>query len=129
MGRKMTFGEFLHAQRLKAGFGLRTFAEAADLQPSNLSSIEHGRVPPPQNRRTLARLADLLNLANGSPERERLFDLAVEGKDRPPADVAAFAAQTPGVPALLRTIENKRLTRDELARVAEYVNRMRRPKA
>ncbi len=129
MGRKQTFGEFLRAQRLKAGFGLRTFAEAAELQPSNLSNIEHGRIPPPQNRKTLARLADLLNFPAGAPERERLFDLAAEGKGRPPADVAAFAAQTPGIPVLLRTIENKRLTREELARVAAYVNRLRPPKA
>lgn len=125
MGRKQTFGEFLRAQRLKAGFGLRTFAEAAGLQPSNLSSIEHGRIPPPQNRKTLARLADLLNLPEGSPERERLFDLAAEGKGRAPADVAAFAARTPGVPALLRTIENRRLSRKEIQRLTDSVNRLR----
>jgi hypothetical protein len=36
--------------------------------------------------------------------------------------VAAFAAQTPGVPVLLRTIANKRFTRQDLERLTEYVN-------
>ncbi len=118
------FGEFLRAQRLRAGFGLRAFAEAAGMQPSNLSNMEHGRIPPPQDRTTLEGLAELLGLADD--ERARLFDLAVAGRDRLPADVAAFAAQTPGIPVLLRTIENRGLKRAELEKLTEYVNRLRR---
>ncbi len=125
MGRKLTFGEFLRAERLKAGLGLRAFAEAAGLQPSNLSSIEHGRIAPPQDRRSLDRLADLLGFAEGSDQRAKLFDLAVRGKDRPPADIAAFAAKTPGVPALLRTLENRRLGKGEIERLTEYVRTLR----
>ncbi len=124
MRRKLTFGEYLRACRLKAGFGLRTFAEAAELKPSNLCAIEYGRQPPPQNAQTLSRIADALGLPQGSRERQRLFDLAA--KHRPgglPPDVAAFAGRTPGIPVLLRTIENKRLTRQDLERLTEYVNR------
>ncbi len=124
MAGKETFGEFLRAQRLRAGFGLRAFAEAAGLQPSNLSNMEHGRIPPPQDRATLEGLAELLGLTGD--ERARLFDLAVEGRDRLPADVAAFAAGTPGIPVLLRTIENRGLKRAELEKLTEYVNRLRR---
>jgi transcriptional regulator with XRE-family HTH domain len=126
MGRKPTFGEFLRAERLKAGLGLRAFAEAAGLQPSNLSNIEHGRIPPPQDRKTLDRLADVLGFEEGPDKRARLFDLAVKGKERPPADVAAFAAKTPGVPALLRTLENRRLGKEELERLTEYIRTLRK---
>jgi transcriptional regulator with XRE-family HTH domain len=129
MAKTMTFGEFLRAQRLKAGLGLRAFAEAAGLQPSNLSNIEHGRIPPPQDREILNRIADLLNLVEESADRATLFDLAVRGRDRLPADVAAFAARTPGIPVLLRTIENRGLSQTELARLTKYVNRLRRKKA
>ena len=123
MGRKLTFGEYLRACRLKAGFGLRTFAEAAELKPSNLCAVEYGRQPPPQNAQTLSRIADALGLAQGSRERQRLFDLAAKHKPGVlPPDVAAFAGRTPGVPVLLRTIENKRLTRQDLERLTEYVN-------
>jgi len=129
MAKTITFGEFLRAHRLKAGFGLRAFAEAAALQPSNLSNMEHGRIAPPQDREMLNRITDLLNLPEGSAERATLFDLAVRGRGRLPADVATFAARTPGIPVLLRTIENRGLSEKELARLTKYVNRIRRKKA
>ncbi|MBI3109314.1 MAG: helix-turn-helix domain-containing protein [Candidatus Rokubacteria bacterium] len=123
MAQEETFGEFLRAQRLKAGFGLRAFAEAAGMQPSNLSNLEHGRLAPPQEKSTLDALAELLGLAPGSEERARLFDLAVASRERLPADVASFAARTPGIPVLLRTIENKGLGKKDLERLTEYVTK------
>ena len=129
MAKTMTFGEFLRTHRLKAGLGLRAFAEAAGLQPSNLSNIEHGRIAPPQDREVLNRIADLLNLSEESPERATLFDLAVKGRNRLPADIAGFAARTPGIPVLLRTIENRGLSQEELAQLTKYVNRLRRKQA
>ncbi len=123
MAQAETFGEFLRAHRLRAGFGLRAFAEAAGMQPSNLSNLEHGRLAPPQEETTLETFAELLGLAAGSAERARLFDLAVAGRERLPADVAGFAARTPGIPVLLRTIANKGLGKKELERLTEYVNK------
>jgi transcriptional regulator with XRE-family HTH domain len=109
---------------MKAGLGLRTFAEAAGMKPSNLCAVEYGRQAPPQKSETLARIADALGLPRDSPERRRLFDLAA--KHRPgtlPPDVAAFAGGTPGIPVLLRTIQNKRLSRKDLEQLTEYVNK------
>ncbi len=119
-----TFGAFLRARRIVAGFGLRAFAEKAGMQPSNLSNMEHGRIPPPQEQTALESLADLLELSD--EDRARLFDLAVAGRDRLPADVATFAARTQGIPVLLRTIENRGLTRAELEKLTKYVNRLGR---
>ena len=121
-----TFGEYLRTLRLRAGLGLRAFAEAAGMQPSNLSNIEHGRLNPPQDKEAVDQLADLLGLEPGSSGRARLFDLAVAGRDRPPADVAAFAARTPGIPVLLRTIENRGLSEEELRRLTERIQSRRR---
>ena len=123
MAQEETFGEFLRARRLRAGFGLRAFAEAAEMQPSNLSNLEHGRLAPLQDENTLDALAGLLGLAPGSEERARLFDLAVAGRERLPADVAGFAARTPGIPVLLRTIENRGLGKKDLERLMEYVTK------
>ncbi len=123
MRKRQTFGEYLRACRLQAGMGLRTFAEAAGMKPSNVSAIEYGRQAPPQSEAVLRRIGDALGLPPDSVERRRLADLAV--KDKPgtlPPDVAAFAGRTPGVPVLLRTIENKRLTKADLKRLTEYVD-------
>jgi len=123
MARGQSFGEYLRACRLKAGLGLRTFAEAAGMKPSNVSAIEYGRQPPPQGAAVLARLADALSLPQGSRDRQRLFDLAVAHKPGAlPPDVAAFAGRTRGVPVLLRTIANRRLSKEDLQRLTEYVD-------
>ena len=123
MPRKQTFGAYLRGCRLKAGLGLRAFAEAAGLKPSNLSAVEYGRQSPPQNHATLTRIADALGLPASSSARRKLFDLAVAHKPGTlPPDVAAFAGRTPGVPVLLWTIANKKLNRKDLEELTRYVD-------
>jgi len=124
MAKTATFGEYLREHRLKAGFGLRAFAEVIEMQPSNLSNIEHGRIRPPQDAAMLARIGEMLGMPEGSEERERLHDLAVAHKKGAlPADVASFAARTPGIPVILRTVKNRRLTERQIIDLAEYINR------
>ena len=119
----MNFGEFLKKQRLKTGYGLRSFADAIEMQPSNLSNIEHGRIPSPQGQDILTRIAETLGFKKGSKEWNALFDLAVEGKDmKLPQDVTAFAKNNAGIPVLLRTIENKKLTKWELKKLTAYIH-------
>ncbi|MGD0267316.1 MAG: helix-turn-helix transcriptional regulator [Candidatus Methylomirabilota bacterium] len=123
MGKRQTFGAYLRGCRLKAGMGLRTFAEAAGMKPSNLSAIEYGRQAAPQSEAVLRRMADALGLPPASEERRRLADLAVKHKPGTlPPDVAAFGGRTAGIPVLLRTIENKRLTKADVKRLTEYVD-------
>ena len=63
-------------------------------------------------------------MAEGSKDRDRLYDLAVAHKKGAlPADVATFAAQTPGIPVILRTVKNRKLTDQQIAELAEYINR------
>lgn len=128
MGSAQTFGEYLRACRLRAGYGLRSFAEAIDMQPSNLSNIEHGRINPPQDRDALSKIADTLGLRGA--ERRRLFDLSVAHKPGAlPADVAQYVEQSPGIPVLLRTIADRRLTRKDLDALVEHVKRQGRKAA
>ncbi len=122
MSKRETFGNYLRTCRLGAGYGLRSFAEVIDMQPSNLSNIEHGRVNPPQDRDTLAKIADTLGLRGTA--RNRLFDLAVSHKRGAlPPDVAEFAGHTSGIPVLLRTIADRKLTRKDLDALVEHVKR------
>lgn len=122
MTSKITFGKFLRESRLKAGYGLRAFAVALGMKPSNLSSIEHGRISPPQNPQKLEEMAKILGFKKDSRERQRLFDLAVGHKAvAVPPDVIHFISKKPGIPALLRTIENARLSKKDLEALDQYI--------
>lgn len=119
---KSNFGAFIRERRLAAELGLRRFAEMIGMLPSNLSNIEHGRLNPPQDPEMLKRIANALDMQRGTANWARLHDLAVAHKDAALApDVAQYAARAPGVPLLLRTIADRRLTEAELEKLAEYI--------
>jgi transcriptional regulator with XRE-family HTH domain len=101
------FGETLKRLRLKAGLGLRRFAEIIEMSASNLSAIEHGRRNPPGDLSKLREIAVALGLEDGSAEWTDLFD-AASRQDSLPADVRHMAGRKM-IPVLLRTIDNRQL--------------------
>ncbi|MEW6250966.1 MAG: helix-turn-helix transcriptional regulator [Planctomycetota bacterium] len=115
------FGTTLRKLRLRAGFGLRRFAELIDEAPSNLSAIENGRRPPWAGAERQREVADALGLAEGSPEFAEFFDAAAQGRNLP-ADLQHVARRRL-VPALLRTINNRQLTDDEIADLIARIER------
>ena len=123
METEETFGNFLKKCRLRAGYGLRSFALMIDMKPSNLSNIEHGRLNPPQDPEALTQITETLGLVEDSIEWLRLFDLAVKHKSAAlPPDVASYAGKTPGIPVLLRTIKGKKLTQKDLRELTSHIN-------
>jgi transcriptional regulator with XRE-family HTH domain len=107
-----SFGKALRRLRLQAGIGLRRFAEMVDLEPSNLSALEHGRRNPPSDPEKLREIADTLGLVEGSDDWNFFFDAARRAGELP-ADVQ-HVAQRKLVPVLLRTIDNKQLTENDI---------------
>lgn len=118
----MTWGEYIKKKRLEAGIGLREFASQVGLLPSNYNHMEKGRSYPPQDKAKLDQIAEALSIAPDSEEYRTLLDLAVEGKDKLPADVAEFATSNKMVPVLLRTINDKKLSDEEFRSLVERVN-------
>jgi len=117
-----TFGQFLRQLRLAAGFGLRAFAEAVGMKPSNLCRLETGRLAPPQDPERIGKMAEVLGLKPQSPEFVRLNDLAAKARPGTAApDVVDYAAKQPGVPLLLRTAKGKQLNEEEFRRLAAYI--------
>ena len=116
---KIRFGQTLKRLRLESGFGLRAFAELIDMPPSNLSALEHGRRAAPAEPERLREVAEALGLREGSIEWDEFFDAARKSGELP-ADVRHLAGRAL-VPALLRTIDNRKLSDDEIADLIEEV--------
>ena len=69
------FQELRKAKRIT----LRAFCEKAEADPGNISRMERGGMPPPQDRDILSRYAKALKISEGSDEWYLFFDLAAVG--------------------------------------------------
>lgn len=118
-----TFGTYLKKLRIAKEMGLRTFAEKTGYFPSNLSDIEHGKKPPPRDPERLAEICAALGAERGSPEWEKLHDLAVsDAPERIPPDLVNYASKNAEVvPLLLRTAARRKLTKEEILRLIERI--------
>jgi transcriptional regulator with XRE-family HTH domain len=113
------FGGLLKGFRLRAGFGLRKFAAMMEMKPSNLCDLEYGRRHPPEDQEKLIDLAETLGLVRGSEDWETFFD-AARAPDQFPADVQHLASRA-AVPALLRTIDDRRLSDHDIQRLIKEI--------
>ena len=118
----MNWGDFVREKRLSAGYGLRQFASLVGILPSNYNNMEKGRMSPPQGNDRLDQIADVLGMEAGSEDYHMLMDLAVAGKDKLPADVEKYAKENELVPILLRTLENQKLSEEELRELFRQLN-------
>jgi len=114
---KGQFGGFLKAQRLKAGFGLRRFADLIEMPASNLSAIEHGRRSMPADKLLLS--AEVIGLTKGTSDWDDFFDLG-SAVERVPADVQKIVNKG-FIPALLRTIDNVQLNDEDIKKLIEEI--------
>jgi len=112
-----SFGSYLKELRLKAGFGLRRFANLIEMKASNLCDIEHNRRSMPKEY--VETVAEALGLEKDSPDWENFFELARKS-DELPADVQRVARRR-FIPALLRTIDNAQLSDDDVRRLIDDI--------
>jgi transcriptional regulator with XRE-family HTH domain len=108
-----SFGSYLKELRLKSGFGLRRFANLTEMKASNLCDIEHNRRAMPKEY--MEPVAEALGLEKGTADWEKFFELACKS-DELPADMQRVAWRL-FVPVLLRTIDNVKLSDDDIKRL------------
>jgi transcriptional regulator with XRE-family HTH domain len=125
---KPTFGEFLKAKRLALDLSLREFAKKVGMQPSNYCNVEAGVLPPPPGE-TLERIAKALGLKKTTADYEKLHDLAARARNEVPADVERILKENELIPALLRTVEYEKVTKEQLRGIIEDLRSGRYKKA
>ena len=115
---KETFGQFLKAKRLALELSLREFARKIGMQPSNYCNIESDVLPPPPPG-GLERMSKVLGLKKGTLDYTKFHDLSARGRDEIPADVERIVKQKELIPALLRTVEYEKVTKEQLRGIIE----------
>ena len=120
---KTPFGPYLRSLREARNHGLRQFARDVGMQPSNYSNMENGFLQAPGDA-VLKRISDALGLADGSAEQSKLFDLAGKSRKEIPVDIREFIKVNPLVPAMLRSMKDKKLSRDQIAALLDDLDKL-----
>ncbi len=119
----MTFGEFVHEKRLKAGLSLREFCRQAQVDPSNWSKVERNLLPALGTRELLDGISKLLQLKKGSPEWATFFDLAAISQQRIPDDVYKDEDVIAALPIFFRTVRGEKPNEEELNKLIALLKR------
>lgn len=117
----MLYGEMLRNIRLEREITLRELALKSDIDVGYLSRVERGTIPPPQKEELLDAINEALELRK--EEARKLKDQAALDNKQFPKDVAQNLDKVVGIPMLLRTVANKKLSADEIKKVTEYINK------
>jgi hypothetical protein len=116
------FKALLKAFRLRAGYGLREFAELIGESPSNYVGRETGKLGPWRQQEKLRKVADHLALREGTEDWDAFFIAAGQNHVSLPPDLEEQIAR-PFFPQLLRTVA--KLSEEELR---QFVNDLREKK-
>lgn len=116
-----TFGRLIRLRRGELEMRLGELARRADLDAGNLSRIENGRVPPPQNEAVLSRIFMALDLEADGPTAKHLRDVAAIENGRIPHDIVADEQIMAQMPLLLRSVAKHRLNPEEVDRLVGLI--------
>ncbi len=118
----MRFGEFFRKRRMALGLTLRKFCLQSRLDPGNISRLERGLLPPPQDHDKLESYAGLLKIERGSGDWYEFFDLAAAETGRIPDEIMQDRELVGKLPIVFRTLRGERVPDDKLD---ELVRRLR----
>ena len=115
-----TFGGYFKHKRIELGKTLREFCRDHSLDPGNISKLERGRVPPPQNDKILRKYAQYLHL--DEDQWEEFQELAALGVGKLPAYLSDEEVATK-LPVLFRALKGQEVTEKKLRQLAELIRK------
>lgn len=116
----MSFGQMLRDLRAKKGVTLRELGLNSDIDVAYLSRIERETLQPPQKESLLDKIIE--GLGASTDEGQRLKDQAAIDNEKFPKDIAEGVRKIVGIPTLLRSVTNKKLTAEQIKKITEFIN-------
>lgn len=119
----MEFGNFIRERRLLVNLSLRKFCDLCNLDPSNWSKIERGRLPLKYDRQNLEKIASVLQIEPGSKDWLEFFDLATIASKVIPDYVYSDEELLKALPVFFRTASNNKPSDKELNEIIELIKK------
>ena len=123
IGSYKHFGPFFKALRKEKEIILRQFCKTASADPGNISKMERGVWPPPQDTEILERYAETLEIKKGTDEWYQFFDLAAADCGIVPRDLLSDERVVEMLPVFFRTLRGQKPTEAEMRNMAEKIRR------
>ena len=117
------FGPFLESTRKKSRITLREFCRQANADPGNISKIERGIWPPPQDHDILERYAKAVGLRKGTDDWYKFFDYAAADCGIVPQDLMADEEVVKMLPVFFRTMRGQKPSEPEMRALADKLRR------
>lgn len=121
--KMVIFGPLLKEMRAQKRTTLREFCRRANADPGNISRIERGVWPPPQDREILERYAKALDIKEASDDWYRFFDSAAADRGIVPQDIMSREEVVKMLPVFFRTLRREKLSSEDLDRLVEKLRR------
>ena len=121
MVKERTFGEFFKELRARRRLTLRQFCEDNGFDPGNISKMERGVFPAPRSEDKLEEYAKALGLKKGSAEWLDFFDRASVSNRTFNVKELKNEALIHKLPALFRTLDNKKVDGKKLDELIELI--------
>ncbi len=117
------FGALLRELRAEKRVTLREFCRRAEADPGNISKIERGVWPPPQDNEILERYARALAIEEGSDDWYRFFDAAAADCGMVPRDLMDDEELVKKLPVFFRTLRGQKPTEAEMRALVEKLGK------
>ncbi len=122
-GDYKSFGDFFKSLRKRKRITLRDFCLKASADPANISRLERGAMPPPQDTDILERYAKALSIEVGSDDWYTFFDLAAANRGIIPKDLMSDTEIVGMLPAFFRTLRGQKPTVEEMRKLVDKIRK------